>query len=60
MKESSIEGYTPVNVFLLMVIEIKIIESSCLRVQLKLGWYNTPKTKYRWETDSEQVPWGKD
>ena len=23
-------------------------------------WYNTPKTKYRWETDSEQVPRGKD
>ena len=24
------------------------------------GWYVSSKAKYWWETDSEQVPWGKD
>jgi len=31
-----------------------------LRVQRKEWWYTPSKAKYLWETDSEQVPWGKD
>jgi len=31
-----------------------------LGLQLKVGGKFTPKAKYWWETDSEQVPRGKD
>lgn len=34
---------------------VELLESATLK-----RWYNTPKTKYGWETDSEQVPQGKD
>lgn len=37
-----------------------IIESGCLRLQPQLGGKHSSKAKYWQETDSKQVPWGKD
>lgn len=37
-----------------------IVESGCLRLQPQLGGKHSSKAKYWQETDSKQVPWGKD
>lgn len=54
------QGETPVMGMVHIVVgTVCKIESYCLRVQYKGGWYISPKAKYRWETDSEQVLWRK-
>ena len=61
LEEHSREGETPVRRGRVGTHKHTLSEeSSCLRVQLKERWYTPSEAKHWWETDSEQVPWGKD